>query len=66
MLSTCFILPSCFTEIPLFNANSVYADQTLRSVASDVGLRCFEMSLLLDAGLLFANFPFTGLQALMG
>ena len=36
------------TEIPVFNANSVYPDQTPRSAASDLGLHCLPMSLLWD------------------
>ena len=37
----------CFIEIPVFNANSVHPDQTPRSAASDLGLHCLPMSLLL-------------------
>ena len=33
-------------EINLFNANSVAPDHTLRSVTSDLGLHCVQMSLL--------------------
>ena len=40
-----FIKP-CFTEIPVFNANSVDPDQTPHSAASDLGLHCLPMSLL--------------------
>ena len=41
-----FILP-LFIEIPvLINANSVDPDQTARSVASDLGLHCLQMTLL--------------------
>ena len=36
-------------EIPVLNANSVNPDQTLRSVASDLGLDCLPVSLLWDA-----------------
>ena len=43
--SSLSLLPSS-TEIPVFNANSVDLDQTPRSVASDLGLHCFPMSLL--------------------
>ena len=45
-----FILP-WFTEIPVLNANSVDPDQTPRSVASDLGLHCFPVSILWDARL---------------
>ena len=38
-----------FIEIPVFNANGVYPDQTPRSAASDLGLHCLPMSLLWDA-----------------
>ena len=38
-----------FTEIPILNANSVDPDQTLHSVASDLGLYCLPTSLLWDA-----------------
>ena len=40
-----------FLEIPIFNANSVYPDQTPRSAASDLGLHCLQMSHLWDARL---------------
>ena len=43
-----FLLSPCFIEIPLFNANSVDPDETPRSVASDQGLHCLQMSLLWD------------------
>ena len=39
----------CFVEIVVFNANIVDLDQTPRSAASDLGLHCLPMSLLLDA-----------------
>ena len=39
------------TKIHVFNANIVDPDQTLRSAASDLGLRCFLMPLLWDARL---------------
>ena len=42
--SDLFLLLPCFTEIPVFNANSADPD----SVASDQGLHCLPMSLLLD------------------
>ena len=45
-----FIFP-CFTEIPVFNANSVDTAQTSSSVASDLGLHCLPMSLFWDARL---------------
>ena len=38
-----------FTNEYLFNANSVHPDQMPRSAASDLGLQCLPMSLLLDA-----------------
>ena len=38
-----------FTEIPVFNANGVDPEQTPHSVASDLDLNCFPMSLLWDA-----------------
>ena len=38
-------------ELSRFNANNVDPDQTPRSVASDLGLRCLPMSLLWDARL---------------
>ena len=46
-----YFLISCFNEIPVFNANSVDADQTPRSAASDLGLHRF------------ANVPFMGYLA---
>ena len=36
----------CFVEILVFNANSVDPDQTPRSVASYLGLRCLPITLL--------------------
>ena len=44
-----FSLLPCFIEILVFNANSIYPDQTPRSVASDLGLHCLPMSRLWDA-----------------
>ena len=44
-----FLSLPCFIEIPDFNANSADPDQTPRSAASDLGLHCLPMSLLLDA-----------------
>ena len=41
-----FLLLPCFQDIPFLNANSVDPDQTLRYVASDLGLHCSLMSLL--------------------
>ena len=38
---------SCFVEISIINANRVDPDQTPRSVASDLGLHCFLMSLFM-------------------
>ena len=46
-----FLLLLWFTEIPVFNANSVDPDQTPRSAASDLDLHCLPMSLLWDARL---------------
>ena len=46
-----FLLLLCFKEIPVFNSNSVDPDQTPHSAASDLGLHCLPMSLLLDARL---------------
>ena len=37
-----FLLLSCFVEISEFKANSVDPDQTPHSVASDLGLYCFQ------------------------
>ena len=42
-------LKPCFTEIPVLNVNSADPDKTPRYAASDLGLRCLRMSLLLDA-----------------
>ena len=38
-----------FLEIPVYNANRVYPGRTPRSVASNLGLRYLQMSLLWDA-----------------
>ena len=46
-----FLLLSCFEETSELNANNVDPDQTPRSAASDLGLHCLPMSLLLDARL---------------
>ena len=58
---------SCFTEIPVCNANSVDPDQTPRSAASDLGLHCLPASLL---GKLSINglicFPVLSLVGLKG
>ena len=43
-----FLVSLCFIEIPVFNANIVDPNQTLRSVASDLGLYCLPMSLVWD------------------
>ena len=40
-----FLLP-CIIEILVFNANCVDPDQTSRSVASDLGLHCLPVNLL--------------------
>ena len=44
-----------FCRISKFNANSVDPDQTPRSAASDLGLRCLPMSFLWDARLKWVN-----------
>ena len=44
-----FLLAACFPEITIFNANNVDSDQMLHSVASDLGLYCLPLFLLLDA-----------------
>ena len=44
---------SCFVEISELNANSVDADQTPRSVASDLGPYCLPVSLLWEARLIW-------------
>ena len=46
-----FLLLPCFAEIPVLDTNSVDPDQKPRSVASDLGLHCLQMSLLWDARL---------------
>ena len=43
-----FFLFLGFIESLVFDENSVYPDQTLPSVASDLGLHCLSMSLLWD------------------
>ena len=43
-----FLLLPQFLKIPVCNANIADPDQTPRSVASDLGLQCLLMSLLLD------------------
>ena len=45
------LLLSCYVEVSELNANSIDPDQRPRSVASDLGLHCLPMSLLLDARL---------------
>ena len=42
-----FLYLPCFIEIHAFNLNNVDSDQTPRSVASDLGLNCLPMSLLI-------------------
>ena len=42
-------MPCFFFEIPIYNANSVDPDQTPQNAASDQGLHCLQMSLLLNA-----------------
>ena len=46
-----------FIETPELNANSVDPDQMLQSVASDLGLHCLPISLLLDARHRWVNRP---------
>ena len=41
------------------NANSVYPDQTPRSAASDLGINCLPMSLLMDARLKWVNWNYS-------
>ena len=43
-----FLLLPCFTEIPLFNANSVDPDEMWQNAASDLGLHCLLLSFLRD------------------
>ena len=43
------LIITMFFEMPIVNANNVDPDQTPRSVASDLGLRCLPMSHLWDA-----------------
>ena len=52
------LLLPCFIEVPVFNSNKVDPDQTPRSVASDMGLRCLPMSFLWDARLKWVNSVF--------
>ena len=47
--SSWVLLLQCSIEIPIFNPNSVYPDQTPRSNAPDLGLHCMPMSILWDA-----------------
>ena len=49
MMSDKFLLIPCFIEIHVFNANIVDPDQGPHSAVSDLGLRCFLMSLLSEA-----------------
>ena len=46
-----FLLLPRFVGISELNANSIDPDQTPRSAASDLGLHCLLVSLLLDARL---------------
>ena len=48
-ISDKFLLLLWFTEIPVFNSNSVDPDQTPRALMSDLGLHCLPMSLLWKA-----------------
>ena len=41
-----FLFLLCFTEIPVFNANSIDTNQMPHSVASDLGLYCLPITLL--------------------
>ena len=41
-----FILLPCFTDIPVFNANSIDPDQMPQNVASDLLLQCLLITLL--------------------
>ena len=59
-MSSCFLILLCFIEIPVFNANSVDPDQTPRSAASDQGLHCLPMFLLLDARFKWVNIALFG------
>ena len=43
-----FLLQLCFVEFSELNANSVDTDQTPDFAASDLGLHCLSMSLLLN------------------
>ena len=43
------LLLKCFTEIPVFDANSVDPDQMQHYAASNLGLNCLPVSLLWDA-----------------
>ena len=47
-VSVYFLILPGFVETHAYNANSVDPDQTLRSAASDLGLQCLPMSLLLE------------------
>ena len=53
------LLLPCFIEIPVFNADGVDPDQTPRSVASNLGLHCLQMSLLWDARHKWVNIQIT-------
>ena len=50
-----FLLFSCFVEISELNANSVDPDQTPRSAASHLSLRCLPMSHLWGAWLIWVK-----------
>ena len=54
-VSDWFLLLSYFKELSELNANNVDPDQTPRSAASDLGLRCLPMSLLWEARLEWLN-----------
>ena len=48
-------LLSLFIEIPVLTSNNVDHDQTPHSAASDLGLHCLSMFLLLDARLIWVK-----------
>ena len=61
-----FIITIFLVEISEFIANSVDPDQTLHTVASDLGLHCLPMSLLWDAWHKWVKIFFCGLQSTGG
>ena len=48
-------LLSLFIEIPVLTSNNVDHDQTPQNAASDLGLHCLSMFLLLDARLIWVK-----------